>query len=108
MMEVRGARQIEAGARRYHPFTRHMRFGEGRCNVDGRALRPLAAHGGYSNGLLGCRGAHRDLVAYSETRRPAYADLGRTGVYRSREVRLDCGCADMGNSNGFDSVANTV
>src|ERR1700733_12999324 len=108
MMEPQGTRQIEACARTDDPFTRHMRFGECRCNIDRRALRPLATHGGYSNGLLACRRAHHDLVAYSETRPPAYADLGRTGVCRSCEVRLDCGCANMGNRNGFDSVANTV
>jgi hypothetical protein len=44
-------------------------FAESRCNVDGRAFRPLATHGGYSNGLLACRRAHGDLVVYSETRR---------------------------------------
>jgi hypothetical protein len=52
MMELQGSRQIEACARRYHPFTRHMGFGEGRCNIDARAFRPLSIHGGYTNGLL--------------------------------------------------------
>ena len=35
MIEPQGSCQIQARARRYHPFTDHMRFGEGGCKVDG-------------------------------------------------------------------------
>ena len=83
MMEPQGSCQIQARARRDHPFTVHMRFGEGGCNVDGGALQPLAAHGCDSNSFLACRRADRDLVACSETLPTAHADLGRSGARRS-------------------------
>ena len=82
MMKSQGSCQIQTRARRDHPFTRHMRFGEARCNVDGGAVRPLAAYGSDGNGFLACRRADVDFVARGETLRAAYVDPGRSGARR--------------------------